>query len=72
MTQANRLGAAGVMPGTADASAYAPLRRPVFRARGSPFALVRFATDFALTISPALQCLSTESHCNVASLHAPH
>jgi hypothetical protein len=32
MTQANRLGAAGVTPGAADASAYAPLRRPVFRA----------------------------------------
>src|SRR5260370_3289412 len=32
MTQGNSRGAAGVTPGTADASAYAPLRQPVFRA----------------------------------------
>jgi hypothetical protein len=32
MTQGNSRGAAGVTPGAADASAYAPLRRPVFRA----------------------------------------
>ena len=32
MTQGNSRGATGVMPGTADASAYAPLRQPVFRA----------------------------------------
>jgi hypothetical protein len=32
MTPGNSRGATGVKPGTADASAYAPLRRPVFRA----------------------------------------
>ncbi len=32
MTQRNRRGATGVMPGAAEASAYAPLRQPVFRA----------------------------------------
>jgi hypothetical protein len=32
MTQGNSRGATGVAPGTADASAYAPLRQPVFRA----------------------------------------
>src|SRR5215468_3194461 len=32
MTQGNSRGATGVMPGTAEASAYAPLRQPVFRA----------------------------------------
>ena len=32
MTQGNSLNAAGVTPGAADASAYAPLRQPVFRA----------------------------------------
>src|SRR6267154_1690106 len=32
MTQGNSRGAIGVMQGTADASAYAPLRQPVFRA----------------------------------------
>jgi MFS family permease len=32
MTQGNSHGAVGVTPGTVDASAYAPLRHPVFRA----------------------------------------
>jgi MFS family permease len=32
MTPRNSFGATGVRPGTADASAYAPLRQPVFRA----------------------------------------
>jgi hypothetical protein len=32
MTPGNSRAATGVRPGTADASAYAPLRQPVFRA----------------------------------------
>jgi hypothetical protein len=32
MTQGNSRGATSVMPGTADASAYVPLRQPAFRA----------------------------------------
>jgi len=32
MTQGNSRGAIGLMQGAADASAYAPLRQPVFRA----------------------------------------
>ena len=65
MTQGNSRGATGVMPGTAEASAYAPLRQPVFRALW--LASRRSRHGYSLLSWGAL----TDSRTRMASIRVP-